>query len=484
MTSLIDIGAERAVLSGLFTYGLEAYVDVSDFITYSTFGNISNQVIYKCIEKVFQTNTVLDVPSLLSAAEQLGLYSAISSEQELEYINLLNKFPVAKENLLNFAIQIKKFELARNIKTIANQVSTEIENIKGDESVDEIVSIIEKPVVEFIKDDSLSKKPQSISENIDEYIDFIIENRCDQIGIPTGFPRYDAAIGGGLRRKCVDVISARPKMGKSAIADNVAINVSLKKIPVLLLDTEMSKEDHINRIIASITKIDINDVSTGKFSEDPEKIEKVRDAVKKIKEASYTYASVAGAPFENIVNTIKRWILHEVGTDENGRTKECLVIFDYLKLMSSSSMSNNLQEYQILGFQITALHNLAVKYDFPCLLFTQLNRQGIDRESTDTVSGSDRIVWLCTSFSIFKDKSPEELAEDGPNGGNRKLVPVVARHGPAMANGNYINLKLDGQFCKIKELHTRDEFLASSRSSDNGLEGADLPFDPDDDIYS
>ena len=126
--------------------------------------------------------------------------------------------------------------------------------------------------------------------------------------------------------------------------------------------------------------------------------------------------------------------------------------------MSSSSISNNIQEYQALGFQITNLHNLAVKYDFPCLSFVQLNRDGITKESTDAVSGSDRLIWLCTSFSIFKSKSPEELAEDGPRAGNRKLVPIVSRHGAGLDDGNYINLRMHGEYAKLEELRTRNEF--------------------------
>ena len=112
--------------------------------------------------------------------------------------------------------------------------------------------------------------------------------------------------------------------------------------------------------------------------------------------------------------------------------------------MSSSGISNNIQEYQALGFQITELHNLTVKYDFSCLSFVQLNRDGITRESTDTVSGSDRLILLCTSFSQFKVKSQEELAEDGPSGGNRKLVTLKARHGAGLMDGNYINLNMVG----------------------------------------
>ena len=59
--------------------------------------------------------------------------------------------------------------------------------------------------------------------------------------------------------------------------------------------------------------------------------------------------------------------------------------------------------------------------------FVQLNRDGITKESTDTASGSDRIIWLCSNFTIFKRKSDEEIAEDGPENGNRKLLPLVSR---------------------------------------------------------
>ena len=94
--------------------------------------------------------------------------------------------------------------------------------------------------------------------------------------------------------------------------------------------------------------------------------------------------------------------------------------------MGSEGISSSMQEYQVLGFQITQLHNFMVKYDVPCLSFVQLNRDGITKESTDVVSGSDRLIWLCTSFSIFKMKSEEEIAEDKiEKRKNRKLVSCL-----------------------------------------------------------
>ena len=386
---LSDIGAERAVLAGLFTYGLESYVEISDLLDHGSFGNQNNQVIYKCIEKVLQNEAEVDLPAILSAAEQLNLSDAINTRQELEYINSLMEFPIKKDNVIYFAAQIKKFEFARKIKSLTSKISRDVESINGDESIDDIIGIVENPIMEFLREDDSGQKPERLGEGIEEYLDFLMENKCDQIGVPTGFARYDASIGGGLRRKCVDLVSARPKVGKSVFADNVALNVANQGVPVLMLDTEMSKEDHLNRIISNLSGVPINEVATGSFTDDDEKTISVKGAIDQIKDIPYTYISVAGAPFEQIMNAIKRWIMQEVGQDESGRTNECVVIYDYLKLMSSSSITNNLQEYQALGFQITSLHNLSVKYDFPCLSFVQLNRDGITRETTDTVSGSD-----------------------------------------------------------------------------------------------
>jgi replicative DNA helicase len=477
--TLQDLGAERAVLAGLFAYGLESYIEVSDILDHNSFAVQNNQIIFKCVEKIFASEAEVDIASFISAAERLGFAEIFKDKRELNYIKSLMDYPVKRDNILHFCAQVKKFELARRIKSLAAKISHDAEQITGDEDIDDIVSIIENPIVDFLKEDDNNKRPEKIGEGLDEYIEFLLENKCDQLGIPTGFNRYDAAIGGGLRRKCVDLISARPKVGKSVFGDNVAINVAKQGIPVLMLDTEMSKEDHLNRILASISKVSINDISTGAFEHNEEQHIAVQNAVEEIKSIPYTYATVAGMPFESILNVIKRWVLQEVGTDENGRTNECLVVYDYLKLMSSTSITNNIQEYQALGFQITNLHNLAVKYDFACLSFVQLNRDGITKESTDAVSGSDRLIWLCTSFSIFKEKSAEELAEDGPSAGNRKLVPIVSRHGPGMQDGNYINLNMSGQHALLTELRTRDELVATGGV--DAIEGAELPFEEDND---
>lgn len=465
---LLDVGAERAILAGLLQHGIDGYVVIDGFISKDSFVHVNNKLIFGCIVDVISNDQHPDIATILSAAEKLRCIEQISTKQELKYLKSLYEFPIMAGNIMGFAIQIKKFEFARNIRKLTTKIHDDVGKIDGSESVDQIVRILEDPVTDFLREDDGGENPELIGEGVEDYVTFLEENKCDIIGIPTGFARFDEAIGGGLRRKCVDLVSARPKVGKSVFADNVALNVSSQGIPVLVLDTEMSKEDHLNRIIANISGVPINEVATGKFVEDEQKAEKVHEAVAKIDTIPYSYVSVAGKPFDSILNMIRRWIVQEVKTDEDGKTNECLIIYDYLKLMSSSSITNNIQEYQALGFQITSLHNLCVKLDIPCLSFVQLNRDGITKESTDAVSGSDRLIWLCTSFSIFKAKSAEEIAEDGPTAGNRKLVPLVSRHGAGMDDGDYINMNMVGNQAKLLELPSRNE-LRNAPVGDTGL---------------
>ena len=469
--NLKDLASERAVLAALCQYGLDCYLEI-DFVDADHFTDDMNQLLFHCIYKSVSENAKVELASILSAANSLGVHESINNKQEISFIRSLFNFPIHKENAKSHAVKIAKLKLARDLKKTLSACQKDLDATNGDEDVMDLISKVEAPILDATADiyQSSNKKTEIIGEDIDDYIEFLSENVSDNVGIPTGFPRYDAAIGGGLRRKCVDLVAARPKVGKSMFGDAVAMNVSNLGIPVLMLDTEMSKEDHLNRMLANVSGVDINKISTGKFTENPLEKEKVEKAAEKLKEIPYHYISIAGQPFENILAIMRKWIYQHVGFDEAGVTNDCLIVYDYLKLMGSEGISSSMQEYQVLGFQITQLHNFMVKYDVPCLSFVQLNRDGITKESTDVVSGSDRLIWLCTSFSIFKMKSEEEVAEDRVENGNRKLVPVVSRHGEGLDDGDYVSMKMFGKIGRLEEGMTRNELHNSARAREEGFE--------------
>lgn len=262
------------------------------------------------------------------------------------------------------------------------------------------------------------------------------------------------------------------------IGDNIGLFVASKlNLPVLFLDTEMQLEDHYSRILANISSVTISDIETGQYAKYEDQRNRVREAAKTLSECPFHHISIAGKPFEETLTVMRRWLMKNVGYDENGNTKPCLIIFDYLKLMNADSL-DTMQEYQVLGFIMTGLHNFAVQHKIPVLAFVQLNKDGINKESSDVVSQSDRIIWLCSNFTIFKRKSPEEIANDGDKNGNRKFVPILARHGGGLEDNDYISANLEGPFGRITEGKTRFEI----GGKDLGGPPEKLDSDEEDDI--
>jgi replicative DNA helicase len=471
---LNNTAAERAVLSGMCQHGMDAYIDIDGILSPCSFTNDLNQMVFKCLEHVFNHSERVDVSSILAAASAIGYYEILSGDDEQASVQELFHLPTELVNVVHNAKIIKKLEISRQIQSVVKGIHSKLAEVTGEETFTEILSIAESPIMELdaMLSNGEADRPIVLGEEVEDYIQHLIDNPSNIVGVSSGFPRFDSLIGGGLRRGCIDFVSARPKTGKSMFADNVAIHVSEElNIPVLMIDTEMGKEDHYNRVLANLSGVPINEISNGSFSKDQSKHERVSQAIERMKEMPFHYVGVAGKSFEEIIALIRRWVEKNVGIDEEGRRQDCLVVYDYLKLMSSSDLGNNAPEWLVLGSQIMDLHALCVKQDFPCLTFGQLNRDGITREDAGVVSGSDRIVWNCSSFSIFKIKTIDEIAEDGPEGGNRKLLPIVSRHGPGMENGSYINMNMMGHIGRVTEGVTRDE-LAEARIV--GIQGFEI----------
>ena len=456
---LSDIQTERAVLAGIFAYGSNGYYEVCDILTSDTFVDETHQILYKCVEYALRDtkNELIDLAIITSVASSLGYAFLLERPDERKLIRAIFNFPIKQESMRKLAGKLAKLYIARRLHKKNLESNECIQNITGDETVHQIISMVEEPLHEFTN--SLlgsNDNTQKIGDGVRAYVDYLASNPVNTVGIPSGYPLHDKSIGGGYRRKTVNLIGARPKIGKTTFGDNVGIYVAgTLGIPVFNADTEMSKEDHRSRILANIAEVPIDDIETGRFGKNDLQKQKLALALDKLESMPYYYESIAGRPFEEIVALMRRWITKTVGHDRNGVTKSCLIIYDYLKLMDASGLDKNMQEYQLLGFQISALHNFTVKYDVPCLAFIQLNRDGITKEDTDVASGSDRQIWLCSNFSIFKKKSDEEIAEDSTS--NRKLVPIIARHGGGLDDGDYINMKFVGKFNKIIEGKTRND---------------------------
>ena len=465
-----DKAAERVVLAGLYQYGYDIYIDICDIVDEKSFSDEGNQSIFKCLKHlVSQTGGVADVPSIMSAAKTLGIESLVETQDQLRYIQSLINFPVTIKNAFNNAIKLKKLQLINKFDNRLVTCRSELNEFTGEEEISEIIGKIQNSILEETLQISNadSNNPKHISEGLEEYIEHLENNENTQLGICSGFKVYDEAIGGGLRPGTVNLVGARMKTGKSFFADNVAINVSSQNIPVLMFDTEMTERDHWYRLLARISNIKMQEIENGSYAKDKAKKDRVLKGIEKLKSMNFHYKSIAGKGFDEVISMARRWVMKEVGLNEMGKAKPCLIILDYVKLMSDGSITKNIAEYQALGFLMTSLHNFMTQYGVACLAFTQLNRDGINREDTDIAAGSDRMLWLASSFAIYKRKTPEELSNEGhdPNSPvyNLKLIPIVSRYGKGIDAGDYINISAEYEYGRIVEGPTARE-LEKNRS--------------------
>lgn len=478
--TMSDLAAERAVLVGLFQYGEDAYLDVADFMDADCFTDPLNQAVFKCIKHLYEKKEMVmfDQTSLIACAHELNYDNFFEKPADLNHIRSLMNGRMLLENVRTWGSQVRKLQIGRMLRDQLRQSAHTLEHINGTESIEAILGIAEDVVFDFssLLHTEETSSPQLIGEGLIEYLDNLEANPVDIVGISSGMKYYDQAIGGGFRRKTVSLIGARPKVGKSMLAANIGMHIAKNiDIPVLYLDTEMIKEDHWSRMLPNLcmdagAQITISELETGHYASDSYKQGKVREAAEIIAgndnkvAMPLHYLNVSGKPFEEMLSIMRRWVTKEVGFDEEGNRNDCIIIFDYLKMMSSNGLNDSMKEYQMLGFMVSSLHNFAVRHDVPLLSFIQLNRDGIDRESTDIISGSDRILWLVTNFTVYKTKSDEEIANIGPKHGNRKLVPLSARHGEGLAPGDYINVHFQGKFGRIREGETKLSLLRKQKN--------------------
>lgn len=441
---LQDSGMERAILAGITTHGAECFFEVEDIIGITDFYWICNQELFKILAHLVhnEDTKTFDIPSIQAAAKILGHNDFVSDGKHSEYLEaIIGEISSSKENIRSLVIAVYKLSLARRGYLAATMIQNNLKKITGVENIDDIIGQIEEPIFEFTGQIMTQDAGiVSLGKRFKNVMTALSETPQDIVGLPTGFPAWDTAIGGGFRPATVNVIGARPKRGKSFFCINIARNMAENGIPVLYLDTELILEAQLHRLTSLVSGVELNHVETGQFANNSHESKAIWGCQKHIENLSIDHFSVAGLAPHAIMSIARRWLSKIVGFTDSGSAKPCLIIYDYIKLMDDAAFKHGLQEYQLLGFLTTALHNFAVKFKLPILATVQLNRDGVEKEGAEVISGSDRIVWLCSNFTILKNKTQIELNEDAPVNGTKKLVVTDTRYGPGMENGEYINI--------------------------------------------
>ncbi len=465
-----NVSAERGLLSGVFNHGGEIYHDICDIVTTKSFSVETNKFIWACLDHVLKElpNGTIDLPTFMTAAKTLGHNEFFGQDKEMKHLRAIIDCPMMPVNARKMAGQIRKLEIARMLHGQLEVARANLADTTGEESFDKLIAMAEAPIFDLtsLLTNQATGGARRMGDGAEEYMRHLMDNPRDSIGIQTGMPNYDLAIGGGIRPNSMDVIVARLKTGKTFLVDNVALHIAgHENIPVFNVDTEMTWEEHLHRVCANLAGVNSHDIETGRVAKDPISKMAVIEGAKRLKDMPYHYECVIGREFEEILASMRRWVTRTVGLNADGKAKPCVIIYDYLKMMSASFTGGDMQEYQALGFIATALKNFMGRYGVGCLCFAQSNREGIDREDTGVIGGSDRIAQYATSATLFKVKSDEERAESDSKY-THKLVPLAGRHGAGLASGDYINLEAQYAQGRIIEGPTRDQ-LAKTKGLNN-----------------
>jgi replicative DNA helicase len=436
------------LLHGIIANGKEQYSETIDILSERAFEVFENKILYGACKTLFENNQDINITAVLSTAISMGLAKD----------NLDEVFAVPAPKLTEARSLASKLKSRLVIKESVGLHRTAIDKLSqmsATENINQIFSVSEAALFDLIAKFSSSQddiiKLGNVARDI---VNFWGDNPSENIGLPTPWPKFNKSIGGGMRTG-VTLVGTRSGVGKTFFATITANYLTNLDVPVLILDTEMEYKDILPRILANTSEVSINKIESGLFNQSDFDKKAIEGALTQLAKSPFYYKSIAGKSFDEIMSIVRRWIYTTVGINKEGRANQCLVIYDYFKIMDSGDIGD-MAEFQAMGFQISKLTDFCKAYDFPCLSFVQLNRDGVAKEGTDVIAQSDRLLWLCNSFSLLKVKTKEEMELHGWNNGNRKLITLKSRYGGEMAPGEFISMQFNGEFASLKEVVEKD----------------------------
>jgi len=434
---------EISILSYALTCGSSCFFSDLDSLSKDHFAKDDTASLYGFISELYQNESVEKITSemIYSFAKTNGTPQEKINKKFSPLVERALSFSVSKDEAKINIKEIKKYFVIKKLNQKIEEAKRKISISSKEDNLISLISSVEETITSLIPEIKRENSITNIAEYAISHIDYLAKNPVTLAGIPTGYSRYDQCIGGGYRRGTVNVVGARPKVGKSTFCLNLAKNVSFNDVPVLYLDTEMKKEIQAIKWVSLCSGISQSVIETGAFGQNERDRLIISDKMKEVASKPFYHVSVAGMSKDEIFSICRQWLSKHVGKNTNGSSKDCLIILDYLKTMDLGELGD-FQEYQYLGDFITKLHNFAVKHDVPILATVQLNRDGINKDDTSVVSGSDRILWLCSSLAFLKKKTDEDIAAgDSKSNGDRKLAVVETRYGKGMdCSSEYINV--------------------------------------------
>ena len=401
-----DTEAEQAVIGSMLT-DKDAVSAAVEILKEEDFYREDNKTIYTAILNLYNRSEPIDIITLKSELSAMGKLDAVGG---LEYIAGLPEKVPTTSNVEQYIKIVEEKSILRNLIKTANDIITL--GYDPTQDVEDIIDSSEKKIFEVMQ----KKNQKGYSTIKDVLVDTFTEleqlyNRKQHVtGVPTGFSDLDYKTA-GLHNSDLILVAARPAMGKSAFALNIATNAAVRaKVPVAIFSLEMSKEQVVNRILCSEAMVDSSKVRTGTLED--EDWAKLAEASGVLSESNIYIDDTPGISIMEIRAKCRKMKLEkDIG----------LVVIDYLQLVQGSGKRGASREQEIAEIS-RSLKILAKEIEVPVIALAQLSRapeQRPDhrpmlsdlRESGSIEQDADIVMFLYRDDYYNEDSEKKNIAE-------------------------------------------------------------------------
>ena len=357
-----SIEAESSVLGGLLLDN-QAWEAVSELLTDSDFYRYEHRLVFAAMATLINGNRPADV---ITVFEQLQSQGKAESVGGLAYLNSLAQYVPSAGNIRRYAEIVRERAILRKLVSASDEIATNAFNPQG-RPVAAILDESEQKIFNIGEEGSRMKRGfqgmDTLVVSLMDRVQEMADNPNDITGVPTGFYDLDRMTA-GFQPGDLIVLAARPSMGKTAFAINIAEHVALNEgLPVAVFSMEMGASQLAVRIVGSIGRIDQSHLRTGKLTD--EEWPRLTEAIERLRNISLHIDETAGLTASELRASARR-LSRTCG-------KLGLIVVDYLQLMSGSS-GNDENRATELGEISRGLKMLAKELQCPVIALSQLNR--------------------------------------------------------------------------------------------------------------
>ncbi len=412
-----SMDAEKSVIGALFMDNDEVAM-VDTIITGEDFYNRQYGVIYECMKELVEEGKPVDMLTLSDRLKQKDVAPEVSSLEKLG--DIIASVPVT-QNARYYAEIVREKSILRRLIRASDETSNSC--YAGKDSLEEILAATETRVFNVLNQRrTMDYVPiQNVTRTVLKRIQDAAKSKNPITGIPTGFTDLDNMLA-GLQRTDLIIIAARPSVGKTAFALNIAQNAAIKReYTTAIFSLEMSKEQLNMRLLSMESRLDANKLRTGKL--DDAEWEPLGDAARAVSHSKIIMDDTPGITINELRTKCRKYKL-EFGLD--------LILIDYLQLMSSSNRRSENRQQEITEIS-RSLKALAREMECPVIALSQLSRAVESREDHRPMlsdlreSGSieqdaDVVMFLYNADKYLKEgEEPKNIME---------IIVAKQRNGP------------------------------------------------------